>query len=145
MKLYMYKTTLEQDQEILEWKALESGVAEHKESTADLNPVVSEFSKSNDKVLVIPGLTSEQRKNVHTIAQSLCIKHFSSGDGDERVITLAKEDAIIGTPKSAKLGRSELLQNAHYKIPEAASFATLVSQSNITKSTREREKETTQV
>lgn len=51
------------------------------------------------------------------IGRKLNLGDFSRGEGADRVLILAKQDAIICTLRSSKFLRSALILNAQYTIP----------------------------
>ena len=51
------------------------------------------------------------------MAESFNLKHFSTGESPNRKITVSKIGAIIGTPNSRKLIRSEIELNTQPLIP----------------------------
>ncbi len=74
----------------------------------DPTSAVAEFMESEALDLPV-SLTSEQRSEVHRLAQHFGLQHISRDGDSGRYLTLAKPGAIIGEPTFRRLIASELV------------------------------------
>jgi hypothetical protein len=73
------------------------------------------------------GLTLEERCQVHQLAEKFNLQHSSKDINGERVLTIAKQEAIMGTPRAAKNVRSELLVASNYAIQDSPKVAETIN------------------
>ena len=69
------------------------------------------------------GLNVEQRRKVH---DDLELQHISKGPINQRIITVAALDTVLGTPTAARSIRSELLKCTNYEIPNSPAVTSII-------------------
>ena len=63
-----------------------------------------------------PNLTNKQRSEAHAMAEHFGLQHLSRKEGNGRFLTIAKQDALIGTPSSRKKISVSLIKNSQSPI-----------------------------
>ena len=54
------------------------------------------------------------------------MQHSSTGTSNDRIITIASLDTVIGTPNRSRQIRSQLLQSSRYEIPNDPAVANVL-------------------
>jgi hypothetical protein len=90
---------------------------------ASIQVQMENFVQSSQMIIELAGLSMEERHQVHKMAEELNLQHISKYKEGQRILTVAKPEAILGTPTVAKQVRSELIASSNYEIPSSQEVA----------------------